>query len=413
MLNKFIYNYFLLLFGLIPFSILVGSSLSLLNIVLIDLSFIILILYLKDFSFLKKDTLKYFYILILYLLFNSLISLDSSSGLSRNLGFVRVVIFFLAFNYFFKIDFFFKKVLVFWSVVILIVVLDVFIENLFGQNILGFKSEIYGRNVSFFKDEHVVGGYIYGFFLIIIGYLMNEHGLKYKNYILFLSFIILIAIVSTGERSNSIKASLGFLIFYFSIAKFDFKKKILSVIIGLVVISSLVFSSEFLKLRFYDQIKSSINKNNIYFKIYKSGFEVFKKYPILGVGNKNYRVETCDVNKQLSTQDELYEKFRYVCQTHPHQIYFEFLSEHGIIGTLVLFYIFYKLIFSKIKIVFHNRDYLQIGSLIYLLLIFLPLLPSGAFFSDFSITFFSLNVSILYATYSKMNIFNNNKIIKY
>lgn len=411
MLNKFIYNYFLLLFGFIPFTILVGSSLSLLNIILIDLSFVILILYLKDFSFLKKDTLKYFYILILYLFFNSLISLDSSIGLSRNLGFLRVVIFFLAFNYFFKIEFFFRKVLIMWSIIISIVVLDVFIEGFFGQNILGFKSDLYGRKVSFFKDEHIVGGYIYGFFLIIIGNLMNEHGAKYKYYILFFSFVILVAIISTGERANSIKALLGFLIFFFLIAKFDFKKKIFSSIIGLVVILSLVFNSEFLKLRFYDQIKSSANNNNIYFKIYKSGFEVFKKYPILGVGNKNYRVETCDVNKQLSTPDELYKKIKYVCQTHPHQIYFEFLSEHGIIGTLVLFYIFYKLIFSKIKIVLHNRNYLQIGSLIYLLLIFLPLLPSGAFFSDFSITFFSLNISILYATYSKMNIFNNNKII--
>ena len=34
-------------------------------------------------------------------------------------------------------------------------------------------------------------------------------------------------------------------------------------------------------------------EKNIYIKLYKSGFEVFKNSPILGVGNKNYRVETC------------------------------------------------------------------------------------------------------------------------
>ena len=31
----------------------------------------------------------------------------------------------------------------------------------------------------------------------------------------------------------------------------------------------------------------------IYFKLYNSGFEIFKKYPVLGVGNKNYRIEVC------------------------------------------------------------------------------------------------------------------------
>ena len=31
----------------------------------------------------------------------------------------------------------------------------------------------------------------------------------------------------------------------------------------------------------------------MYFQLYKSGFEVFKNYPIFGVGNKNYRIETC------------------------------------------------------------------------------------------------------------------------
>ena len=31
----------------------------------------------------------------------------------------------------------------------------------------------------------------------------------------------------------------------------------------------------------------------IYFKLYSSAFEIFKKYPVLGVGNKNYRIEAC------------------------------------------------------------------------------------------------------------------------
>ena len=47
----------------------------------------------------------------------------------------------------------------------------------------------------------------------------------------------------------------------------------------------------------------------------------------------------------------------------------------------------------------------EIGAFVYLLSIFLPLIPSGSFFSDFNITFFFINLSLLYAVNKKTNIF--------
>ena len=41
-------------------------------------------------------------------------------------------------------------------------------------------------------------------------------------------------------------------------------------------------------------------EHSLYIKLYKSGIYVFKNNPWLGVGNKNYRVETCDIKKILS-----------------------------------------------------------------------------------------------------------------
>ena len=41
-------------------------------------------------------------------------------------------------------------------------------------------------------------------------------------------------------------------------------------------------------------------EHSLYIKLYKSGIYVFKNNPWLGVGNKNYRVETCDTKKILS-----------------------------------------------------------------------------------------------------------------
>ena len=74
-------------------------------------------------------------------------------------------------------------------------------------------------------------------------------------------------------------------------------------------------------------IIEEFNKRNIYFNLYKSGYKVFKNYPIVGVGNKNYRVETCNPDNN---------KFKYLCITHPHQLYFEFLSEHGLFGSIIV-----------------------------------------------------------------------------
>ena len=216
-MSKNLNNYFLLSFSILPISILIGPSVSLINILLIDISFLIMIIYFKNYSFLKNNALKFFLIFYIYLIINSLISIDPTLGLFRNLGFLRIIIFFVAINYFFQDKIFLKKVLLVWLLIISVVILDVFFENYTGKNIFGFESKIYGRNVSFFKDEHIVGGYLYGFSFILLGYLFDNYKLNNKYLILFFSIAIFSAIFFTGERTNSIKAFIGFVIFFFII----------------------------------------------------------------------------------------------------------------------------------------------------------------------------------------------------
>ena len=379
---------------MIPVTIIAGPAISIINILLINLSFIILIIYNKNFNFLKNKTIIYLFILYIYLIFNSFISIDYSVGVLRNLGFLRIIILFAAFNYFFRDEGFFKKVITFWSIIISIVLVDVFIESFYGKNILGF-GELYGKRVvSFFKDEPIVGGFLNGFYLIIVGFLLNE--LKYgKNYFIILfSIIFIISILLTGERSNTIKAVLGISIFFIFYKNLNIKKKIIIYLSMIVLILILVFNLSYLNLRYFNQ--TSNVKNTLYFNLYESGFEVFKNNKLLGVGNKNYRIETCN---------DIQKNNKYICTTHPHQIYFEFLSEHGLIGTLIILGIFYKLIFSKILNTIRGNNYIKIGSLIYLILVFLPIIPSGAFFTDFVLTLFAINLAIFYATDNKLNIF--------
>ena len=144
-----------------------------------------------------------------------------------------------------------------------------------------------------------------------------------------LSIIFIISILLTGERSNTIKAIFGISIFFILYKNLDLKKKVIAVLVTTLLIFVLVFNSNFLKMRFVYQINHLLNQNNIYFKLYDSAFEVFKNNKLLGVGNKNYRVETCNEVKSK-------ENIKYFCTTHPHQIYFEFLSEHGLVGSIII-----------------------------------------------------------------------------
>ena len=177
------------------------------------------------------------------------------------------------------------------------------------------------------------------------------------------------------------------------------KKKIIYFISTVFIIFTIILNSQFLKIRYVDQIQSYFTSNQIYFELYKQGLDVFKNHKIFGVGNKNYRIETCKIKKDED----------YYCITHPHQIYIEILSEHGLVGAIIIFFILYKLIFSKIRETIKENNYIQIGSLIYLILIFLPLLPTGAFFSDYMLTLFAINLSIFYGSSKKLNIFYNQK----
>ena len=144
---------------------------------------------------------------------NLILSIDPTIGIYRNLGFLRIIIFFIAINYFLIEKKFMKKLLFFWLITLLVVVVDVFIEGFYGKNIFGYGGKYGGsggsRIVSFFKDEPIVGGYILGFYFLLFGFLLD----KYKNKNQYLAFtfglIFLAAILITGERSNAIKAILG------------------------------------------------------------------------------------------------------------------------------------------------------------------------------------------------------------
>ena len=408
MFENLAYKYFFILFSLLPISIIAGPLISLGNVLIIVISFLVYTTIIKEWSWIKDKKIQLLLFLYIYLILNSFLAEEFSNSVNRNFGFIRFIVLFVAFNYFFSKFKNFYKIFIIWTIVISILVLDMHYESINGSNILGFGNS--DRIMSFFKDEPIAGSYVLAFYLLIIGFLYESFKNKnyISNYLIFIiSVIFLLSVFITGERSNTIKAFIAFIIFYFFIKNFSLKEKVISSLIIILLSSILFLNSNFLKMRFVgqllthfqtkEQIINYYNKSP-YFNLYRSGIEVFTKYPFFGVGNKNYGYETCWDKETYNSH--------YYCGSHPHQVYFELLAEHGIIGAIIILLIFFKLIFDLLRKISLNKNKIQLGSFIYIFLVFIPMLPGGAFFSDYLLTLFFINFSILFSVNKDSNIFS-------
>ena len=166
------------LISALPVSILIGPSVSLINIITLSLFGItILILLNKENSLFKNQTIRLLFFLYLYLIFNTFISLNYEESFKRNFGFIRYIFLFIAINYIFYVDKYNNFFLKIWTLVLLVVFFDIFYEFYNNKNILGFQS-LPRRIVSFFKDEAIIGSFVNGFIFILIGFLFENYKKK-------------------------------------------------------------------------------------------------------------------------------------------------------------------------------------------------------------------------------------------
>ena len=147
-----------------------------------------------------------------------------------------------------------------------------------------------------------------------------------------------------------------------------------------------------------NRIKVDIEKNHPlkkfgtikYFAHYDASIKIFKNYPLLGVGNKNFRIE-CRKDKYFNNKI-LFSKNR--CSTHPHQVHFELLSEHGLIGYFIILFILIRFIIRNINHYRIKRDYFNLNCIFILSLFFVPLLPGSGIFGTFNGTLFWIVFSL-------------------
>ncbi len=386
--------------SVLPISFIIGSLIFQLNLIMIIISF------LSDFfksqnkmKFVEdKNEIKIFLIILLYLIFNTIISEDWSISIRRNILYFEFFLLAISLRYFLVNENILKKVVTNWFFIICLVSLDVFFEYKFGFNSLGFTNETgyTGRIASFFKDELIVGSFLLSFIIPIFSYLYLNKQFKLS---IFFFFLCSAAIFLSGERSSFLKLLIAFiLITYLWDYKNHLKKYILSILIFLIFLISLttnINQSKIIKHNIVHKYYSttlniiSIDKeksfkqnlmNSRYLNQGVFSYEIFKNNIFFGVGNKNY-FKAC--HKYVIGNE------KNLCYTHPHQTYYELMSEHGIIGSaIILVSLIYLILFNNVDNL--NKRKLTIFR-IFLLFLFLPLIPSGSFFSSQVSSLFWIN----------------------
>ena len=150
------------------------------------------------------------------------------------------------------------------------------------------------------------------------------------------------------------------------------------------------------KTRYVLQIKSLLTPNGLTKYLDNSEYgahrntakEVFLDNPLFGVGIKNFRIESR--NKKYNDEEK-----HMLGSNHPHELYYEFLSETGIFGfSCFLIFILCSIIFS-IKNYLKRRNIYQLSGIIIIIISILPVIPAGSFLATYNSSIFWINYAIM------------------
>ena len=426
---KFIEKFTKLLIFFIPVSLILGNAVLNINSFLIILLLFFLGILNKKFFLNYKKIFIIFSFFFILLVLNIIFSINQSSSIISALGIVRYFFLMIAILYCLETD---ENFLVNFSkylfLILTFVALDTLYQYFFGQDIFGIKNtSSHGQRLNGpFGNEYVVGSYLSKLFFISLSYLIIKKK-SFKILFLYLIFILFITLL-TKERMASLMLVSTCLIFLFFLKNLEFKKKLIVVISFLILTSSLIYKNQSIKnhlvFRTLDQLgiatdssqKKIILKQDkrIFFDSqwgahFLTAYNIFLDNPVFGTGIKTFRKE-CGNSKYDKINSSSVE---IRCNTHPHNIYLEIISEGGLIlfisFVLLNIYLFYKLILN----IFIKKINVDLSLLTFcsFLLLFSPFQTTGSFFSTWNGFYYWLIYAFIIFVLNEKNDFNNKKFI--
>jgi O-antigen ligase len=370
---------------LIPIALIFSVFIADLSVVILSITFLIYQLKIKGKKIFYNKIFIFFLIFWLYLVFNSFLSYDIETSISRSLPYLRFGFLFLALSSLLEDDEFKHNFLKLVLFSLLFLCFDAIFQYLIGFNLVGYERHA-SRVSSFFHEELVMGSFLlkmYPIFLISLLTFKKKNLVSNKIFVIFI-IIYFFCIYISGGRT----ALFNFILFNLILSLIFYRKKYLkyTFILLLFVPSILLISNSvnpntaqrYQNLEIFDQ-KRLVLFSKTYENHYISAYRIFKSNPIFGSGLKSFR-KIC-----------LKPRFNPVgCATHPHNIFMHFLSELGLIGTF--FYLFsflyfgikiLRIIFDKfIKQKNNKKSQFEIILIISIFVSLSPFSPSGSFFNN-------------------------------
>ena len=431
MINKISYILTVLI-SLLPLFLITGPAIPDIVITFTGVFFIFFSIYEKNyFKLLNNNFIKFSFIFWLYLIFISIFAENKKLSFNDSVIFIRILLIPILILFWYSND---KKrlerVITIIFLIVIFVTLDTFYQYInynsatgFGEDILGFVPNWYGRLTGPFGDELIPGAYLSKFALLGWIYLLLKNKSKNKIYIFSLIYISFVGltIFATGERM-ALATYLMALIFLFVFLKnkriillSSIALTLLLILIaerihpiyndykiiestpyhlGLKVEKKFLCENDMKKLCYktinlqptFTQVVMNFNES-AYGEIYKLAIKMYQDHKVFGIGLNNFTY--------LCFNDQRYNKImkKYSCVTHPHNLYIQWLVEAGIIG-LIMFIIYLMIISYKVLKNKYN-EYNIIG-LATLLILFWPLMSTGSLLKNWNgiTTFFIIGLII-------------------
>ena len=369
-LNSFFLEKIIIL--LIPFFAIFSIFLLDFSLLILTVSFVVRTLRNKTYHYYFNKFIYIFLIFYFYILFRYLLREHDYSSFESIFFYFRYGLYVLAIYYFLlKIEdlesLFLKSVI--FSISLLVI--DSFVQFIFGKNVLGNTIIDNNRVSSFFGDESILGSYLVKFlpflYLILTKNLNNQ---KLFFFTLILIGLTDVVIFLSGERASFLLTIILTIYFIFMIPNLRILRILLLFVTASVILTIFLLKDNFSE-RYYKTLNEFVKSDNYTNNLILDKSLIKTDFYIISPTHHNYFLTSANMfndNKFFGQGPRSYrylcneDKFKinaYSCSTHPHNYYMQMLAELGIVGFsfLVLFYIYILIKIIKI-LIFEKKKYL-------------------------------------------------------
>jgi O-antigen ligase len=377
----------------VPVFAITGPFLADLSVCIIGILFIIFCINQKGKNLIEYKKYLFFFLILYSILIISAINSSYTQQSVKIFFYIRFFIYFLAIlfliNKLKNYKYIFFEIL---KIILYILFLDSAIQYLFHFNILGVSpiknfgldsnlQEIVNSIIltSFFGDEKILGSYLVRLFpLFIYLFLLRKKKILFKNfiYIIILSLILVLITILSNERISVLYSIIIFLLLFYvySYKKIKYFFFIFLIFVPLSVFIFNINNSSQRIIHTYQQIRpdnSFVFFSTTHEKYAISSIEIFKKNILLGSGPKTFLL-ACENSNFSWKNDE--------CNIHPHNIFFQILSEVGMLGIAIYSYLIF--VFGKLFTKYFNEKNKKVFLIISIFFFLNPFFPSGNLFNN-------------------------------